>query len=373
MRNLAVIFGGESCEHDISIITALQALEAADKEKYKIFPVYIRNGEWYSGRLNSIEAYKNFGKAKKFKIWLKKNTLYKTGLFKLPKKIAAIDFALLAVHGGNGENGALQGLLEMHDVPYTSADVFASAVCMDKDKLRRFLRGLGYHIVKGNTVQRKEFEANKSRCISNIVRKMSFPVIIKPARLGSSIGIGIAANRAQLAAALEAAFCYDDKAVIEVYLEDKIELNCAAVKGANGNIYVSAIEKPLSKSQILSFADKYQGGAKSEFKRELPANITPELATEVRELTSKLYEELELFGIVRIDFLYDNKEGKLYVNEINTVPGSLSFYLFEECGIGFTRLIDIMIDASVARKADREKNITTYISNVLNGKFDISK
>ena len=244
---------------------------------------------------------------------------------------------------------------------------------MDKDKLKSWLSNYGYPVVDGVTLNRAEFEDKKSKSIVGIIRKLSYPVIIKPATLGSSIGITVAENRAQLNTALTTAFCYDDKALIEKYIKNNSEYSCACCIGEDCKVLVSAIEKPLSKSLILSFADKYSNGGKDEIKREVPAKIDYDLACKIRELTGEIYERLGLFGAVRIDYIYDEDERKLFVNEINTVPGSIAYYLFEECGISFERLIDMMIDAAFKRHEEKNKNLKTYISNVLEGNLGISK
>ena len=373
MLKLGIFFGGESCEHDISIITALQVLENADKSKYDVIPIYIRNGVWYTGEMDSVEFFKNFDKSKKKEIILSGNQLYSKTKFGKFAKYKKIDVAFIANHGGDGENGDLQGLLEVNGIAYTSCDVYSSALCMDKDKLKKRLESSGYPTVAGVTLKRSEYNDKKSKSFVNAVRKLSYPLIVKPATLGSSIGITVAENRAQLNNALTTAFCYDDKALIEKYIKRNSEYSCACCTGEDGNVIVSAIEKPLSKAAILSFADKYSSGGKNDIKREMPAKIDYESASEIRDITRRLYETLGLFGVVRIDYIYDEDERKLYVNEINTVPGSIAYYLFEECGISFERLIDMMTDAALKRYEEKNKNLKTYISNVLEGNFEISK
>lgn len=373
MLKLGIFFGGESCEHDISIITALQVLENVDKSRYEAIPIYIRNGVWYTGEIDSVDFFKNFDKSKKKEIVLSGNQVYSKNRFGKYSKYKKLDVAFIACHGGDGENGALQGLLEVNGIAYTSCDVYSSALCMDKDKLKSKLESLGCPIVDGVTLSRAEYENKKSKSIVNVVRKLSYPLIVKPVTLGSSIGITVAENRAQFNAALSTAFCYDDKALIEKYISNNSEYSCACCIGEDGKLIVSAIEKPLSKAAILSFSDKYSNGGKNDIKREVPAKIDYDLASEIRELTGRLYERLGFFGVVRIDYIYDEDEHKLYVNEINTIPGSIAYYLFEECGISFERLIDATVDSALSRHEEKSKNIKTYITNVLEGNFGISK
>lgn len=353
MKELIIIFGGRSCEHDISIITASYAYHAINLKDYNKTAVYLHQGLFYIGKgLESLENFIKFDKKKFTQVLFSDGFMYSAG--KKLKKILKVDCALLCTHGGEGENGALQGYLEINKIPYSSSSVAASAVTMDKVLTKKLLESFGGDVVPYAVLEPKD-GAEK------IEKLLSYPVIVKPARLGSSIGISKAKNLSELTEAVELGRKYDDILLVESCLENFIELNCAAVKDGE-EILVSGIERPYVDSGFLSYNDKYIGGAKTPQKKEFPAKIEEQLAESVRDLTKKVYKAFNLSGVVRVDFLLQN--GKVYVNEINSIPGSLAHYLFAKT-MNISSLVKTMIDEA-ARRFEKEKSlITSFYSNVL--------
>ncbi|MDR3264297.1 MAG: D-alanine--D-alanine ligase [Clostridiales bacterium] len=358
-KNILVIFGGKSCEHDISVITALQALKNADREKYDIFPLYIKDGMYTGKALEDLKTYADFDGAKKA---LKKAEFVNGGIrfFKCPsfKKYVKADCALICCHGGVGENGQLQGLLEFYGIPYTSAGTAAAAVFMDKTLTKEFayankLPILPYYVIKDGKAE--------------MPNDLEYPLIVKPASLGSSIGISVAHNADELKSACDIAAQFDSKIIVEKALSDFTEINCAAVRDG-GDIIVSECERPVSWKEFLSFDEKYGGGGdgmKGQ-RREYPAKIPNNIKKAVQNFTRAVYSHMDMKGSVRIDFLIDKTDGFVYLNEINTVPGSLAYYLFTENGITFKKLIGIMIETGISEsKKDSEKSFE-YKSRVLN-------
>lgn len=371
---LAVFFGGRSVEHDVSIVTGIQAAQNVDPAKYEIIPVYIaRDGKWYTGRgLLDIGCYANFRPdGKKVKpAYL--SPVPGEGLlvgsakrFGKPERIV-LDAALLCMHGLHGEDGSLQGLLELCDVPYTSPSVVGSAAGMDKAVMKRIFLGCGFPTVPFVDYTRDVWAAKQETCISEIESELGYPVYVKPANLGSSIGISRATDQKELLNAIQLAFAYDRKIVVERGVADPTEINCS-VLGLDGDVQASPCEKPLGWKDFLTFDDKYMRGGKGTKgkTREIPAPIGEEMTTRIQTLACDIFRAMDCKGVVRIDFLIDNASGALYVNEINTIPGSLSFYLWEPAGLSYPKLIDRLV--SIAQKAMKEKkaNQFAYDSNLI--------
>lgn len=363
-KTVLVIFGGSSTEHDISVITGVEALNAMPARGMRAVPVYIRGGKWYTGHgLYEIKNYIHFNPAKHTRVQLAGNMLYTLGRRdKLVPYIEA-DCALLATHGGEGENGALQGFLEINGVPYTSTDVRASAVCMDKALTKAVLSALGVRVVPGRALRADE----AAGAVEELEREFGYPMMIKPAAQGSSIGISRANDRAALLEGIALAGHYGDTVLIERALLKFTELNNAAVSTEKG-VLLSEIEKPLSASDFLTYDDKYMGGAKgmADSMREFPARVSAEIKEEILETTKTVYEMLGLHGVVRMDYLLE--ENVLYLNEINTVPGSLSHYLFPGQGQG--ALLKCLVDEALRRGLPKPPAFVTNVlaSIELNGK-----
>jgi len=376
-KQIGVIYGSRSCEHEVSVISALQLMKAADPARYEIVPIYISmNGEWFTGApLLDLKTYQNFDgyQAGICRVWLDpaagSGALMTIdppkGLFKSEKQrlVARLDCVIPVLHGMHGEDGTLQGMLEMCNIPYTSSGVAASAVGMDKTYMKDFYKGCGFPVLESCWALRSQWETDAEKVIEDIEGTLPYPVFVKPASLGSSIGVSKASNRDELRESLELAFSFDRKTLIEKGLENPLELNCS-VLGYNDDVLPSEIEMPVTGGDLLSFMDKYlqgSGGAvkgMASLKRVLPAPIEPELKARVQALSVEIFKRMDCKGVVRIDFMYDVPTDGLYITEINTIPGSLAFYLWAETGIKYPELIDRMVD--IALKAHEEKNDSNY-------------
>ena len=374
-KQVGVIFGSRSCEREVSIISAVQLMRYADTSKYDIIPVYIdEHGSWYTGEvLKEITAYKPFhpdakGIRKVFPdlsngsgalLCLNKGT----GLFSKDRiEIAArIDVYIIVMHGMNGEDGTLQGLFELANIPYTSTGVSGSAIGMDKILMKQFFQGADLPVLPGEWYTRKEYSSECERVLCSVRERLGFPVFVKPANLGSSIGVSRAANEDELKESLSLAFEYDRRVLVEKGLEKPVELNCS-VLGYDDFIQASPIEMPINHDDFLDFRDKYLGGGGSKgmasLSRVLPAPIEENLKTEIQELSIKIFRLLDCKGVVRIDYMFDRISEKLFITEINTIPGSLAFYLWEKDNLPYPQLIDRMI--TCAEKAHADKNLTNY-------------
>ena len=383
-KQIGVIFGSRSCEREVAIISAVQLMRHMDREKYDVIPVYIdENGNWYTGeKLTDINAFKPFraessGIIKVFPdlssgsgalLTIRKGN----GLFGREKieMVARIDVYVVVMHGLNGEDGTLQGLLELANVPYTSTGVAGSALGMDKIMMKQFFRGADLPVLPGLWFTRSEYEQDCKAVTGRVKAEIGFPVFVKPANLGSSIGVSRADDPDTLKDSLELAFEYDRRVLVEKGLDKPIELNCS-VAGYDQHIEASPIEMPINNDEFLDFRDKYlsSGGSKgmASLHRILPAPIEEELKDRIQEMSREIFRMLDCKGVVRIDYMFDRNEEKLYITEINTIPGSLAFYLWENAGIPYRELIDRMI--GYAEKAFEDKNRANYAysSDILQG------
>lgn len=383
-KNLGVIFGSRSCEREVSIISAVQMMRHADPEKYEVIPVYIdENGTWYTGeKLKDIRSFQPFQPEQSgiTRVFLDMKpgsgallALEKgKGLFGKEelKTVARVDVFAIVMHGLNGEDGTLQGMLELASIPYTSTGVGASALGMDKILMKQFFRGGGLPVLPSLWYARSGFEKDPDGVLNEVREELGFPVYIKPANLGSSIGVSRADTPDELREGLELAFEYDRRVLVEKGLNKPIELNCS-VLGYDDEAEASPIEMPLSSEEFLDFREKYlsAGGSKgmASLHRVLPAPIEEELRDRIRELSVRIFRMLDAKGVVRIDYMFDRESGELYITEINSIPGSLAYYLWENAGVPYRRLIDRMVE--LAEKAHRDKNQATYAytSDILRG------
>ena len=369
---VGVFFGGKSVEHEVSVITGLQAYNHIDRNKYEPIPIYItKEGQFYVGeKIGDIKAYKNIPALLKESV----NVIpINDGGFKLiryPMKkfgdnvMAQIDVALPAVHGTNVEDGAFQGYLQSLGVPYASCDVLSSAVGMDKYVMKTVFKDNDIPVLPCVVTNVKEYTGNPDEVVAKIEEKTKYPVIIKPVNLGSSVGIRKAKNREELIDALEYGFTFALKVLVENAVVKLKEINCS-VLGDYEEAEASECEEPVANDEILSYQDKYVSGGKSgksggmaSLKRKIPADISPEMREEIRTLAVKAFKCLGCSGVARIDFMLDMEENKIYLNEINTIPGSLSFYLWEPLGVKYSELLDRMI--SLAFKRERENKSISY-------------
>ena len=379
MKKVGVMFGGRSVEHEVSIITAMQVIENMDRSKYTPVAIYIdKDGRWLTGdSLLNFNTYKegNFKDAKRIVLSPNHNdnNLYlhpdEIGMFAKNKVVDKIDMAFLAFHGTNGEDGTMQGLMELNNIPYAGAGVLASSVGMDKILMKDVYKANGIPVVNYLWFYRKAWKEDKDNLISKIENQLGYPVFVKPSNLGSSIGISKAKDRQGLDMAIEIAVSYDRKIIVEKAVENPREINCAVI-GYDNIVETSLCEEPLGWTDILSFEDKYvKKGSKSakssESKRSIPADITDELRNNIEELAKKAFTTIDGRGNARIDFLV-NESGDVFVNEINTIPGSVAFYLWEGRGYDFKTLINKMMDIALITHKEKNENMYTFESNLLN-------
>lgn len=372
--NVGIIFGGRSVEHEISVISALQTINAIDKDKYNVIPIYIsKSGTWLTGDvLFEVESYKSEEKIRKecIEIIIDTNSnnfnLYKKSLFKL-KLIASIDIVFPVIHGTNGEDGTLQGFLELKNIPYVGSNVLSSAIGMDKIVMKMVLKENGLPIVDYVWFYDKEWHKNKQTILQEI-EKIGFPLIIKPSNLGSSVGISTAKNTEELETAIELAGEFSNRILVEKLVSNLQEINCSVI-GNTDNQKASVCEEPLKSGDILSYTDKYTSKGNnskgmSSTKRQIPANITPELTTQIQNLAKQTFKVLNGCGVARIDFLINKNDNIVYVNEINSIPGSLSFYLWEATKMDFKTLTNELIELALKQKREKENYMVSYNQNI---------
>ena len=386
---VAVLFGGKSTEHEISIISAIQAIGYINRDKYDVIPVYItKNNDFYVGEfVDKIEEYTHIPELIKKStqvIWVKNGD--RVSLERYPAKkfgnntITEVDVAFPIVHGTNVEDGTLQGFLATLGLPVVGCDVLSSAVGMNKYVMKTVLKDNNIPVLDCKCYTWKDYE-DVDGLVGRIEEAFSYPVIIKPLNLGSSIGIKKASDREGLLEALELGFEFSKKILVEPAITQLKEINCSVV-GDYESAEASECEEPINSDEILSFEDKYIGGSKgsakggakssgskgmASLKRKIPADISAEKREEIRKMAVDAFTCLGCSGVSRIDFMIDMATDKVYLNEINTIPGSLSFYLWEPVGVKYEDLLDKMIQ--LALKADREnsKVVYSFDTNVLEG------
>lgn len=378
MKKVAVIFGGRSVEHEVSVITGMQVIENIDKSKYEVVPIYInKDGKWLTG--SSLMDFNNF-KNNNFKdakeILLSHNhgdnNIYthpdKLGLFG-KKIIDKIDIVFPALHGTHGEDGTIQGIFELMDVPYVGGGVLCSSVGMDKILMKDVFKANSLPIVDYYWFYRSNWNSKKDEVIKDIEEKIGYPVFVKPANLGSSIGITKAKDRDSLINSIEIAIRYDRKIIIEKAVENPREINCA-VMGYDEEVITSLCEEPLGWEEVLTFEDKYvksnsKGAKSSGDRRIIPADIDDNIREEIEKLAKEAFICIDGKGTSRIDFLLD-KDNKVYINEINTLPGSIGFYLWEGKGYSFKKLIDELLNIAIKVHEEKKENMYSYDANLFN-------
>ena len=396
---VGVVFGGESVEHEVSIISALQGIDALDKERYDVIPLYISKERefYYSPDLFDIASYQDLNALmnKATKVVLVKSGSQvsvepvKKGLF--TKAIGTLDLVIPIMHGTNGEDGTIQGFLEMMKIPYSGCDVIAAGCGQDKAVMKHILQNSGLPICPWTWVYGHEFAAKQDEVLAK-VHEMGYPVVMKPACLGSSVGITIAHNDEELISGIEEARQYDNKIVIEQMVKNLREINCS-VLGDVFDCKASVLEEVGKHDEIMSFKDKYlgqgatKGGSKGGSKamgvknpgtkgagvkggmasadRIVPAPVSEEITEKIRTLAVETFKVLGASGVCRIDFMMNGDTGEIFVNEINTIPGSLAYYLWSPVGVSFTELMDTLVNQAIQRQRRREKMIFSYDSNIL--------
>lgn len=376
------IYGGISTEHEISIISALQAINNMNMDKYDVVPIYLsKNGVFYTGKyLLNIDNYKDLSlipkKCKEVSI-IKKNNDFALLSVNFPHKVLTnIDIFFPIVHGYNVEDGSIAGFLETIGAPYAESDLYASLIGQDKVIQKMVFKENEINVVPYTYFYENEYLDNEKEIISKI-NELSFPVIVKPARLGSSVGINIATDEVSLKEAINEALKYDEKIIVEKVIENLKELNCS-VLGDKDLYKPSLIEEVSAKENILSYEDKYISGGKSKgmasASRKVPAGISKRLTKEIENMSVKACKALNTSGIVRIDYLYDAKNEKIYLNEINIIPGSLSFYLWKDTK--YKDLLTDIIELGIKKYKNKSRKQTSFVTNVLqnfNGTKGIKK
>ena len=376
---VGVIFGGESVEHEVSIISALQAIKNINKEKYEVVPIYIsKDRTWYTGEeLANIEIYKDLETVKKkskevtlCKINNEFALLSTKGM--LNKIVNTIDVAFPIVHGQNVEDGTLAGYLSTIDIPFVGCGVLGAALGQDKVVMKQVFSSSNIPIVDYTWFYDTDYLNDEEKCLKEI-KKIGYPVVVKPANLGSSVGINFVKNEKDIKEAINEAIKYDKKVLIEKAVDNLIEVNCSVVGNADHQ-ETSEIEEVMSDNSILTYEDKYIGDKKTKntgskgmvnASRIIPARISKKIRSEVEHISKEAFKALNLSGVCRIDFLIDSKTEKVYVNEPNTIPGSLSFYLWEPIGKKYTELLDDLITMGIKDYKNKEKKIYRFDTNIL--------
>ncbi len=380
--NIAVIFGCRSVEHEVSIISAVQAMRAIKREKYDVTPIYVtKSGEMYTGNaLFEIENYRNLPELLKNSepvLLARKNggvyMVYENSSFFAKKKDVKIDLAFPIVHGTNCEDGTVAGYLEYLGLPYIGCDILSAAVGMDKAVFKDVLKSAGLPVLDCVTFRSREYMLEKQKITAEIEEKVGFPLIIKPVNLGSSVGITKVKDKDGLDEAITLAASFADKILAEHAVNNLREINCSVIGDAD-SCEASVCEEPFMNDEILSYEDKYmsnkKGGASkgmASLGRKIPADISEEKATEIKRLACDIFKAIGASGVVRIDFLIDTETDKVYANEINTIPGSLAFYLWEPTGLKYTDMIDKLVDLAFSRQRNRENLTYTIDTNILSG------
>ena len=380
---VAFIFGCRSVEHEVSIISAVQAMRAVNRVKYDVLPIYVtKTGEMYtSDKMLEIEPFRDM---KTLIAESEPVTMIKSGndvvvhflkqkMFKKKEDIV-INVAFPVVHGPHCEDGTRQGYLEFLGLPYVGCDVLSSAVGMDKAVFKYVMQAAGLPVLDCNCFYAREYAENKEAIIESAEKEIGYPMIVKPVNLGSSVGISKAKDRAALIDAIELAVSFSDKVLIEHAVTAIREINCSVV-GDTDECSASVCEEPFMNDEIIYYEDKYMGGGKNSgnakgmasLARKIPADISEEKSNEIRELACKVFKALGAAGVVRIDFIIDTDTDKVYVNEINTIPGSLSFYLWEKTDLPYGKLIDKLISLAFRRSRNRENLTFTIDTNILSG------
>ena len=377
---IGVIFGGKSAEHEVSVITGIQVLNNLDSEKYEIIPIYVsKKGMWYTNQtFFKPDAFKNLNELE--------NNNPEFGLLPLPLKnelhsIAersffkkevnkVVDVFYPCFHGGVGENGSFQGLCEMAEIPYVGSGVLGSAAGMDKIAMKHIFVGSNLPVATFSWFYRTDWQSNPQQVIKKLEKELNYPVFVKPANAGSSIGIAKAGTQEELSNAIEVALFYDRKVIVEEAFTYTKEINISVMGNSGGTLQVSACEQVAGSADFLTYDDKYksEGGKSSGMastKRIVPAPIEEENRKLIEDLAKKAFEALDCAGLVRIDFLLDENTNKAIIIEVNTIPGSMAFYLWQASDVSFSDLNNNLVELAIQRGEESKKNLTTFSTNLL--------
>lgn len=369
-KTVMVVYGGVSPEHDVAIVTALQVMHALKEADFDVMPVYVsKSGNWYLGGESFMnpETYKDTQSLIRKGKWVVWSADPSLGLLEktwwgFGPTVKQPDVVFPVIHGRGGEDGTLQGLLEMGEIPYVGCSVTASAIKIDKYLAKKIAQSLGIKTLKDRLVMKGEKLTPAEK------KAIKYPVMVKPVGLGSSIGLTRVTKQKDLDDALEVAFCYDQRVIIEEALDDFSEVNISVL--GNNPYKVSVTEEPKSTGKVLSFSDKYEGQGKTKgmagSKRLIPANQSAKLIKEIEENAMNYFRAVGGKGIARVDFMV-SKKGEVYFNEINTMPGSLAFYLWKESGVSFPQLVKKLVDLAIEEKEQKTNLVRVYGSNILSG------
>lgn len=375
-KTVAVIFGGRSVEHDVSIVTGHQVMDAFPAA-YEVVPIYIaRDGRWFTGEpLRDLANFQNNELTQRNDIQpclLSPDTRHH-GLIVNPlagrfskSEVKRIDLVFPALHGSHGEDGSIQGLLEMADIPYVGYATLGSALTNDKAMTKMVLRQAGIPVLDDYSFSRDQWQQQPDAIISAIRDKMAFPLFIKPASLGSSIGIGRADTPERLRASIDIATNFDRKVLVEPAITGGIEINCSVI-GFGGSYQASSLEQPISWDDFLSYEDKYLRGSEGmkSAERLIPAPINPELSAQIKQTSIGAFKAVDGRGIARIDYLAHTDNDEFYLNEINTMPGSLAFYLWQEDGYSRADLVEKLVQLALDANAGKRRNVYDYRTNLI--------
>lgn len=375
--NIGVFFGGRSTEHEISVISANQAMHAIDAENYDVTPIYItKQGKWYTGEaLRDIANYRDIPRLLKqctevymepvfddYNIYRRKSKMFGSNV------VTRLDVAIPVLHGSNGEDGTFEGILDSIGIPYAGCNVLASANGMDKITMKMILQACDVPVVDYVWFTDKQWDSKRHQMIQLVEEKLGYPVIVKPANLGSSVGIGRAADRNALIERLNEAEKYSTRLIVEHMVDNLHEVNCS-VLGDCDDYITSVCEEPIKSGEILSYSDKYMGGTKGAkgmqaSQKRIPADLPQAVTERIQFLAGETFRVLSCHGVSRVDVIMDADNGNIYVNEINTIPGSLSFYLWEATGIPFNELMDRLVKLALKRKREMGMKTVSYDQNI---------
>lgn len=379
-KTVLVAFGGASPEHEVSVLTAMQAISALNDSAYHLKPLYIaKNGRWFTGDyLLELEHYEDLSDLtdNATPCHLTHNDLgqpvleEKKGTFFSMTKQHVIYAVLTAFHGSTGENGSFQGICEMYNLPYTGSGVMASSMGMNKVIAKSLCKSADIPVVEGVDFDEQDW-IDDQKVIIQSIEAMAYPAIVKPVHLGSSIGVKIVKNRDALIEAIETAFRYDNYLLVERAVSPLTEVNCS-IMGTAQNPTASVCERPLGTEELLSFKDKYlqdnasKGMASAD--RVIPADIPDNLSRAIRETSMNVFKLFNCSGLARLDFLVESGTDTFYFNEINTIPGSFSFYLWKESGVSFDQLLTELIEIAISQHQKKNGRIHSYETNLLSQK-----
>ena len=373
---VAVIFGGRSVEHDVSVVTASQVMRALDRSRHDLVPVYIsREGRWFGGEpLRDLASFDGDVTARRnvVPVLLSPGTQHH-GLLLQPlagrlrqSRVQRIDVVFPALHGTHGEDGTLQGLLELADIPYVGCRVSGSALANDKVIAASLLRQHDIPLLPALDIARSEWLQQPDAVLARITAALDWPVFVKPATTGSSIGIGRAADETMLRASLDVAAHFDRRILVEQAMSGHVEINCS-VLGNSPELRASPLEQPLSWDEFLTYEEKYLHGPEGmkNAGRIIPAPLDEALTRRIQQLALRAFRAIDGHGIARIDFFVKPADAEIWLGEINTMPGSLAAWLWQESGLSFSDLVEELIELAQVAHAEKRRTSYDYRSELL--------